>query len=336
MDPTRIVPLLIEMIYCNVAGSAVASFLTHIKAQGYNRYNFFKRCEEEAFKDFTTYLLDYLKERCPVGDKEEDDIEGITFEASAISAIPPQFTPPAFAGFQRQAAFYAPTIYTQAGPSGIMMTALPPVPPLPQQDQKKKGKSKAKPSGEKATTPKSAKPAENQNNYNNRPRTQRGCTICGTVGHPAHKCPLSCEQRKEALQKARKCFNCLSTGHSARNCQAPHNCRFCAPDGKSDKFKHITFICKRQDADRHKSRPPVKNEGGGGNETRVKAENASENAQQQATEGNIATAAPSREHPFQARPRRAPTGSRNFTAPAGEAINETDDEGSGGEQTNDI
>ena len=56
------------------------------------------------------------------------------------------------------------------------------------------------------------------------------CSLC-TNNHPIFQCrqfsDLSVQQRREHIQSASLCFNCLRSGHSARDCTSTFRCRVC-------------------------------------------------------------------------------------------------------------
>ena len=56
------------------------------------------------------------------------------------------------------------------------------------------------------------------------------CTLCSS-NHPIFSCKqfqdLTVQQRREHSQSASLCFNCLRTGHSARDCSSTFRCRVC-------------------------------------------------------------------------------------------------------------
>lgn len=62
-------------------------------------------------------------------------------------------------------------------------------------------------------------------------KDQQNCFACGTKGHSIFYCApfnkLSVSERWEAATHARRCYNCLSWGHSAQKCPSKVNCKEC-------------------------------------------------------------------------------------------------------------
>ena len=64
------------------------------------------------------------------------------------------------------------------------------------------------------------------------------CTYC-RQNHPSNRCRVVTDvfARKKILQDKSKCYNCLKTGHSVKNCTSQHRCFAC-------KRKHHISICE--------------------------------------------------------------------------------------------
>ena len=64
------------------------------------------------------------------------------------------------------------------------------------------------------------------------------CTYCRQY-HPSNRCRVVTDAlaRKKILQDKSKCYNCLKTGHSVKNCTSQHRCFGC-------KRKHHISICE--------------------------------------------------------------------------------------------
>ncbi|EGT57368.1 hypothetical protein CAEBREN_31158 [Caenorhabditis brenneri] len=67
---------------------------------------------------------------------------------------------------------------------------------------------------------------------------QKDCKFCLATDHIPSACPLSLEERKEAIRRAGRCFNCLSEDHRVAECPSNMNCAKC-------KNRHHTAICRR-------------------------------------------------------------------------------------------
>ena len=74
-----------------------------------------------------------------------------------------------------------------------------------------------------------------------RENTKITCVFCGK-NHFSSECKTvaDAEKRKEILMKNGRCYKCIGTGHSARNCERKRKCRNCAGN-------HHQAICDRRD-----------------------------------------------------------------------------------------
>ncbi|XP_073811867.1 uncharacterized protein [Musca autumnalis] len=57
------------------------------------------------------------------------------------------------------------------------------------------------------------------------------CVLCPKLQHSLRECPkfkiLSTDKRLSVVRKYGQCWNCLSTGHSVKECNSPHRCNIC-------------------------------------------------------------------------------------------------------------
>jgi ribosomal protein L40E len=66
----------------------------------------------------------------------------------------------------------------------------------------------------------------------------RQCLFCNKTDHPAVRCPMSIDERKNVIFQMKACMKCLRPGHYANDCRA-EPCRKCG------KHSHHTFLCFR-------------------------------------------------------------------------------------------
>lgn len=72
------------------------------------------------------------------------------------------------------------------------------------------------------------------------------CKFC-KKNHLNHKCPLSNQERREAIKQLGACFNCFKE-HRAGDCDQPHSCRKESCKGLEGYRRHHTFVCLENQA----------------------------------------------------------------------------------------
>lgn len=83
-----------------------------------------------------------------------------------------------------------------------------------------------------AVTKKNDREAKSSKSTQDKPQNnQKNCFICGSKEHSIFYCAafnkLSIKERWEAVSKARRCYNCMSWGHSVQKCPSNVNCKEC-------------------------------------------------------------------------------------------------------------
>jgi hypothetical protein len=68
------------------------------------------------------------------------------------------------------------------------------------------------------------------------------CKFCDSAEHTMGNCPLTIEQRIQALLDKNMCSNCQFKGHVVGNCRSNNTCRNCPGDQLN---KHMTILCSR-------------------------------------------------------------------------------------------
>jgi hypothetical protein len=110
--------------------------------------------------------------------------------------------------------------------------------------QKQKSSQKASQSSEEegSEDKKEGKPKKGNGKKKQQKRKNK-CKFCDSTEHAMNKCPLTIEQRVQALFDKNMCSNCQYKGHVVTNCRNNNTCHNCPGDQLN---KHMTILCTRE------------------------------------------------------------------------------------------
>jgi hypothetical protein len=108
--------------------------------------------------------------------------------------------------------------------------------------QKQKSSQKVSQSSDEegADDKKEGKPK--QGNGKKKQKRKNKCKFCDSTEHAMSKCPLTIEQRVQALFDKNMCSNCQYKGHVVADCRNNNTCHNCPGDQLN---KHMTILCTR-------------------------------------------------------------------------------------------
>jgi hypothetical protein len=119
----------------------------------------------------------------------------------------------------------------------------------PSQSEKKKpaqkqqnSKQTSQSSDKEGTNDKTDGKSKKGNGKKKQQRRKNKCKFCESTEHAMNKCPLTIDQRVQALADKNMCSNCQYRGHVVADCRNNNTCHNCPGDQVN---KHMTLLCPR-------------------------------------------------------------------------------------------